>query len=426
MKRFIFLVLFISLINSKVVGQDKLNSSFDFIHQYIESERLKDSVKLVISLPENYATSDERYPVVYILDGKWFFSQGVSSQKHFSRFKMTPNLIIIGIENTVRQRRWYTRAAKEFNQFLAEELIPAMNQKFRTSSDRLLFGWEISGGFVIESLGSSPNLFTGYLAASPGPIDKTFMEHYQYRYEAIKMMVNSNNNIKSFLFFTTGTSDYPAQYGVDNLINLLEENPLGGFQWTYEKLDEETHPTTPFKTIHKGIEAYYRYYPVLRFNSVKEYVSMGGSEYLESYYVIRKEKYGFSKERNTSDYLNTCKNIVFKAMSEENYKAFDYYIKEFVPKDMLDITHYNHASRFAEFYLKNDNPEMALDLISYYIDKFPEAARPYHILGNVYLQMGDKRNARNNYLKAIDLGEQNADRRLSEYKNSLENFENAD
>ena len=89
MKRFIFLVLFISLINSKVVGQDKLNSSFDFIHQYIESERLKDSVKLVISLPENYATSDERYPVVYILDGKWFFSQGVSSQKHFSRFKMT-------------------------------------------------------------------------------------------------------------------------------------------------------------------------------------------------------------------------------------------------------------------------------------------------------------------------------------------------
>lgn len=40
--------------------------------------------------------------------------------------------------------------------------------------------------------------------------------------------------------------------------------------------------------------------------------------------------------------------------------------------------------------------------------------------------MGDKRNTRNNYLKAIDLGEQNADRRLSEYKNSMEDFENAD
>lgn len=426
MKKVLFLILFLTLTTNKVVSQTALNSSFNFVHHNIDSERLNDSVKLVISLPDNYATSDEKYPVVYILDGKWFFSQGVSSQIHFSRFKMTPNLIIIGIENTVRQRRWYTRAAKEFNLFLAEELIPAINKKFRTTQERLLFGWEISGGFVIESLGSTPDLFSAYLAASPGPIDKTFMEHYQYRYDALNRMVNSNNDIKSFLFFTTGTSDYPAQYGVDNLVKLLEENQLEGFHWTYKKLNEETHPTTAFKTIHKGIESYFLYYPVLRFNSVNDYVSAGGSEYLESYYVRRKEKYGFSEERNTSDYLNTCKNIVFKAMSEENYKAFDHYINEFVPKKMLDITHYNHASRFAEFYLKNDNPEMALKLMSYYIDKFPEAARPYHILGNVYHQMGDKKNARNNYLQAVDLGEKNADRRLSEYKNSLEEFENAD
>ena len=106
-------------------------------------------------------------------------------------------------------------------------------------------------------------------------------------------------------------------------------------------------------------------------------------------------------------------------MSDENYDAFNRYIKDFLPKDMLSITHYNHASMFATFYLKNNNAEMAILLMTYYIDKFPEAARPYHILGNVYKQMDDEKNAKKYYQKAVDLGTKNADRRLSEYKNSL-------
>ena len=418
MKKVIILLL-LTLLYFKGTSQTVHNSNFDFVHQHIESELLNDSVKLVISLPEDYANSKAKYPVVYILDGKWFFSQGVSSQIHFSRFKMTPDLIIVGIENSVRQRRWYTRNSKKFNLFLENELIPSINKEFRTANERLLFGWEISGGFVIECLGATPNLFTGYLAASPGPIDKTFMDMYQYRYKSIDSLLKSDNISDSFLYFTTGKSDYPAQYGVDNMVDLLNENQSESFRWTYKKLVEETHPTTAFKTIHNGIESYFRYYPVLRFSTIEDYISKGGIDYLELYYTNRKEKYNFSEERNTTDYLKTCKSIVFTAMSAGNYKVFDLHIKAFLPKNMLRITHYNHASRFAEFYLKNNNTKMAMKLISYYIEKFPEAARPYNILGNVYKQIGDKKNAIRYYLKAIDLGTKNADRRLSEYKNNL-------
>jgi len=419
MNKLYFLLILSILINSKANSQTNNNSSFNYIHQHIASTLLKDNVKLVISLPENYDNSKAKYPVVYVLDGKWFFSQGVSSQTHFSRFKMTPDLIIVGIENAVKQRNWYTTNSKKFNQFLEEELIPTINKKFRTTDERLLFGWEVSGGFVVEVLGATPNLFTGYLAASPGPLDKTFMESFHYRYEAIDSLLKSNKNLNSFLFFTTGKSDYPAQYGVDNLVNLLTENQLENFRWTYKKLVEETHPTTPFKTLHKGIEYYFKYYPILRFSTIEEYISKGENEYLESYYRNRKAKYNFSEERNTTDYLYSCKSIVFTAMSDENYDAFNRYIKTFLPKNMLSITHYNHASMFATFYLKNNNTKMAKKLMTYYIDKFPEAARPYTILGNVYKQMKDKKNAKKYYQKAINLGTKNADRRLSEYKNNL-------
>jgi hypothetical protein len=70
----------------------------------------------------------------------------------------------------------------------------------------LLFGWESSRGFVIEVLGATPNLFTGYLAASPGPLDKTFSETYQYRYEALESLLKSNNKLNASLFFTIGKS----------------------------------------------------------------------------------------------------------------------------------------------------------------------------------------------------------------------------
>jgi len=415
----LFILVLLTLLNFKATSQTSQNSSFDFVHQHIESALLKESVKLVISLPEDYDNYKTKYPVVYVLDGKWFFSQGVTSQIHFSRFKMTPDLIIIGIENSVKQRKWYTNNSKTFNHFLEKELIPTINKKFRTTDERLLFGWEISGGFVIEVLGATPNLFTGYLAASPGPLDKTVMDKYQYRYQAIDSLLKSNKNLNSFLYFTTGKSDYPAQYGVNNLVDLLSDNKLENFRWAYKMLVEETHPTTAFKTIHKGVESYFKYYPVLRFSTIEEYISNGENEYLETYYKNRKVKYNFSEERNTTDYLYSCKSIVFTAMSDENYDAFNRYIKTFLPKNMLSITHYNHASMFATFYLKNNNTKMAMSLMTYYINKFPEEARPYNILGNVYKQMKDKKNAKKYYEKAIDLGFKNSDRRLSEYKKDL-------
>lgn len=219
MNKLYFFFALAFFVNFKVHSQSNSNSSFNYIHKQIKAKILNDSVNLVISLPENYSNSKIDYPVVYILDGEWFFFQGVTSQTHFSRFRITPDLIIVGID---ANRSWYVNNSKQFNQFLEKELVPFINKEFRTNDERLLFGWEVSGGLVFEVLGSTPDLFTGYLAASPGPLDKTFSESYQYRFEAIKSILKSDKKIDASLFFTTGKSDFPAQYGVDNLIDLIK------------------------------------------------------------------------------------------------------------------------------------------------------------------------------------------------------------
>lgn len=412
-------VLLICLLSLKMYCQENILSGFNYIHHQLESEHLDTKVKLVISLPDDYVNSKEKYPVVYVLDGKWFFSQGVTAQSHFSRYKLTPDFIVVGIENMVEQREWYMTESTLFNSFLENKLIPFINKTFRTNSESLLFGWEASGGFVVDVLGRSPNLFSGYLAASPIPIDSTYMHTYQYRYDSIDKLLLEDNELKSYLFLATGQSDFPAQLGVDNLIELLKQNQNGNINWVYKNYKNETHSTSPYRTIHEGIQDYYKYYPVLRINSIEEYISLGETDYLESYYKNRKIKYNFSEEKNTTDYLNSCKSIVFTAMSNKNYIAFEKYLTAFLPKGLLNITHYNHASMFATFYLQNNNTEGALMLMSYYVDKFPEAARPYNILGHVFNQIGKKKKAVVYYKKAIDLGSINKDSRLSEYKKDL-------
>lgn len=107
-------------------------------------------------------------------------------------------------------------------------------------------------------------------------------------------------------------------------------------------------------------------------------------------------------------------------MTDGNYNAFNRFVKAFLPKNLLSITHYNHASMFAAYYLKNSNAKMAIELMAYYVNMYPEEARPYTVLGKAYKQMNYKKKAKYYYQKAIDLGIKNADPRFSEYKNNLQ------
>jgi len=43
--------------------------------------------------------------------------------------------------------------------FLEKELLPHIDEKYRTSEKRMLFGWEYAGGFLIESLFKNPSLY---------------------------------------------------------------------------------------------------------------------------------------------------------------------------------------------------------------------------------------------------------------------------
>ncbi len=84
-------------------------------------------------------------------------------------------MILIGISNTGVAASYRScpddsgnvKLGDSFSKFLKEDLIPEIKQNYRTNDYKILFGQSNTGLFVLYSLMSQPDLFNGYVVASP-------------------------------------------------------------------------------------------------------------------------------------------------------------------------------------------------------------------------------------------------------------------
>jgi hypothetical protein len=140
---------------------------------------------LFISLPENYSTSKQSYPVLYVLDG-WHFPLMVSLQENNIYSRRMPPVIIVNIGQSPASDAMALRAqdfsptpipqslgaggggAAAFLDFLEHELIPFIDRTYRTNpADRGLLGHSMGGKFALYALEQRPALFQRIVAASP-------------------------------------------------------------------------------------------------------------------------------------------------------------------------------------------------------------------------------------------------------------------
>jgi hypothetical protein len=149
----------------------------------ITASKIGSRYDLFISLPQNYKTSKQSYPVLYVLDG-WHFPLMAFLQNNNIYSKRMNPVIIVNIghspakdETTLRDRDFSpTRTAENpnsggapaFLDFLEHELIPFIDRTYRTNTtDRGLLGHSMGGLFALYALEQRPALFQRIVAASP-------------------------------------------------------------------------------------------------------------------------------------------------------------------------------------------------------------------------------------------------------------------
>ena len=127
-----------------------------------------------IYVPDTHsASSNTRYPVVYVLDGEAYFLHAVSTVRSLSGLGLMPEVIVVGIHNTNRERDMTPETisipgvpapgADRFLDFIQHELTPFIEGRYRTQPLRIVIGHSHGGLLSMYALAARPDLFRWHL-----------------------------------------------------------------------------------------------------------------------------------------------------------------------------------------------------------------------------------------------------------------------
>ncbi|MDO6389774.1 alpha/beta hydrolase-fold protein [Pontibacter sp. BT731] len=155
------------------------------IHE-LQSKVLGEKRTLNIYLPDGYTPNDSvKYPVIYLLDGSadedFIHIVGLVQYYSFEWVNQLPKSIVVGIATVDRrrdftfpttiesdQKRYPTTGhSDKFTAFLATELQPFIDKKFKTTRSKTIIGQSLGGLLATEILLKSPTLFNKYIIVSP-------------------------------------------------------------------------------------------------------------------------------------------------------------------------------------------------------------------------------------------------------------------
>ena len=132
------------------------------------SSILKKNVNLMVRLPDSYAASQQKYPVLFFpqVTDEMVEEIAVLTQT-LHKENGTPEMVVVGINVEDKLERSQENAVYDkYLSYLEQELIPSIEKKYRCSGQRVLHGRSLSGSFTLYALLNKPTLFNGYIAAT--------------------------------------------------------------------------------------------------------------------------------------------------------------------------------------------------------------------------------------------------------------------
>jgi len=140
----------------------------------VESKILNEKRQLIVNLPKDYNTSNNTYPVLYVLDG----NEAAILEAITVTFKLGAEFIIVAIPNTDRDRDMMPLStptyevanpgAENFLAFIGNELTPYLEKNYRSNGKRTMRGKSLSGLFIMYAFLEKPELFDNFIGNSAG------------------------------------------------------------------------------------------------------------------------------------------------------------------------------------------------------------------------------------------------------------------
>ncbi|WP_161595288.1 alpha/beta hydrolase [Maribacter aurantiacus] len=173
MRQRILLSIILGLLKTGIGYSQDVNIKVG-VRDNIQSTILNENRQLIVSLPKNYDTSMNTYPVLYVLDG----NETGLLDAITATSKLGAEMIIVAIANTDRDRDMMPLStqtyqvdnpgAEQFLSFIGKELIPHIENGYRSNGQRTIRGRSLSGLFIMYAFLEKPQLFDNYIGNSAG------------------------------------------------------------------------------------------------------------------------------------------------------------------------------------------------------------------------------------------------------------------
>lgn len=227
------------------------------------------SYQLHIHLPASFAKEPRRrYPVLYVTDGYWDFATIVSSYNNMAYDKVVPELIVVGLGyagdnlDYGELRGWElspvklgplafgTGNADKFIASLQKDIFPLVERDYRGDpAQRYLAGSSLGGLFTLHAMYAKPELFKGYIAASPAVVVGG-----DWIIGQAKAYAATGKPIKARLYVTGAEYEWPGFLaGIKRYQALLPELKHPELVFQNRTIDGERHAGTKAESYTRGM-----------------------------------------------------------------------------------------------------------------------------------------------------------------------------
>jgi predicted alpha/beta superfamily hydrolase len=203
--------------------------------------------------PPSYGINSDSFPVLYMLDGGIHedFPHLANTVSALIEAKKIQPIILVGIENTQRRRDLtgptmvesdkkiaaVVGGSAKFKGFLEKDLIPIINNKYRTTNEKGIIGESLAGLFVTEIFLLNPEMFDFYIAFDP-----SLWWNDQHLVKSSKTYLsNFPKSSKKFWFASSNTKDISSN--VKKFAKVLKAQKLSNLTWQFANEPKQKHDT---------------------------------------------------------------------------------------------------------------------------------------------------------------------------------------
>lgn len=301
--------------------------------EVFESYKLQEKREVRYYIPEDY-TPEKKYPLVVVLDAEYLFDNVVANAKFYSAFQGMPQAIIVGIDQNKDELRWYdcefeedtglpTEKGKQFFEFIGQEVIPYLENKYSTAAFKMFVGYDITANFGNFYLFKEKSLFDAFISISPllapemetrlpqrlAEMDKKIFYH---------LIVEGEKNKQT-----------PRMMALDKAIKTIDKESL---YYVFDQYEDTNDITIATYGISKAWDNIFNIFRPISPKEYKEKLLTSEEpvyDYLKNKYETIQELFGFQKQVELNDimaiYAASRKKEEFeslKPLSELCKKAF--------------------------------------------------------------------------------------------------------